>query len=111
MKISLSIGWKALAIASVALLVVLASAWEGLEYYTSQNSFCGGSCHIMNEQYEAWKTSEHHAPGGDPEKQAGCIDCHFLPGGKQTFKAKMQAVRHLAAYLYDRDAHLPIRTS
>jgi hypothetical protein len=33
-----------------------------------------------------------------------------LPGGKQTFKAKMQAARHLAAYLYDRNAHLPIRT-
>lgn len=110
MKVSLSFGWKALAIASVALLVVLASAWEGLEYYTSQNSFCGGSCHTMNEQYEAWKTSKHHLPDGDPEKQAGCIDCHFLPGGKQTFKAKMQAARHLAAYLYDRNAHLPIRT-
>ncbi|MDH3239648.1 MAG: NapC/NirT family cytochrome c [Alphaproteobacteria bacterium] len=110
MKISLSFGWKALAIAPVAVLVVLAGAWEGTEYYTSQNSFCGGSCHIMNEQYVAWQKSKHHALDGDPDKKAGCIDCHFLPGGKRTFKAKMQAARHLAAYLYDRDAPMPIRT-
>jgi len=109
-KVSLSFGWKALAIAFVALIAMFAGAWEGAEYYTSQNSFCGGSCHTMNEQYEAWKTSKHHAPGGDPEKRAGCIDCHFLPGEKQSFKAKMQAARHLAAYLYDRNAPLPIRT-
>lgn len=109
MKVSLSLGWKALAIASVALIAVLAAAWEGANYYTSRNSFCGGSCHIMNEQYEAWKTSKHHAPAGDPEKRADCIDCHFLPGEKRSFKANMEGARHLAAYLYDRDAHLPIR--
>jgi nitrate/TMAO reductase-like tetraheme cytochrome c subunit len=110
LKISLSFGWKALAIAPVAVLVVLVGTWEGAEYYTSRDSFCGGSCHIMNEQYVAWQKSEHHAPGGDADKRAGCIDCHFLPGGKRTFKAKMQAARHLAAYLYDRDAPMPIRT-
>jgi nitrate/TMAO reductase-like tetraheme cytochrome c subunit len=109
-KINLSFGWRALAIASVAVLVVLVGTWEGAEYYTSQNSFCGSSCHIMNEQYVAWQKSKHHAPDADVGKQAGCIDCHFLPGGKRTFKAKMQAARHLAAYLYDRDAHMPIRT-
>jgi nitrate/TMAO reductase-like tetraheme cytochrome c subunit len=74
LKISLSFGWKALAIAPVAVLVVLVGTWEGAEYYTSRDSFCGGSCHIMNEQYVAWQKSEHHAPGGDADKRAGCID-------------------------------------
>jgi nitrate/TMAO reductase-like tetraheme cytochrome c subunit len=63
----------------------------------------------MDEQYQAWKKSKHYAPDGDPEKQAGCIECHFLPGEHGSFKAKMEGVRHLAAYLYDRDAPLPIR--
>lgn len=109
MKFSLSIGWKILAIASLALIAVIVGAWEGANYYTSQSSFCGGSCHVMDEQYQAWKTSEHYSPGGDPEKRAECIDCHFLPGEKRSFKANMEGVRHLAAYLYDPDAHLPIR--
>jgi hypothetical protein len=63
----------------------------------------------MDEQYQAWKDSKHYAPGGDVGKQASCIDCHFLPGEKRSFKAMMQGARHLAAYLYDRDAPLPIR--
>ncbi len=109
MNIRLSFGWKALVIAFAVLTVILASAWEGAEYYTSRNAFCGGSCHIMDEQYQAWKKSEHHAPGGDLEKQATCIECHFLPGQHASFKAKMQGLRHLAAYLYDRDAPMPIR--
>ena len=110
MKLRLSIGWKVLAIAPVAVLAVLVGTYEGAEYYTSRDSFCGGTCHIMNEQYVAWQKSKHHALDGDPDKKAGCIDGHFLPGGKRTFKAKMQAARHLAAYLYDRDAPMPIRT-
>ncbi len=63
----------------------------------------------MNEQYVAWRKSKHYAPGGEPGKHAACIDCHFLPGEKRSFKAKMRGARHLAAYLYDRDAHLPVR--
>jgi nitrate/TMAO reductase-like tetraheme cytochrome c subunit len=108
-ELRLSFGWRALVIASVGFIAVLASGWGGYEYYTSQSSFCGGSCHIMNEQYESWQKSKHYAPGGDKQKAAGCIECHFLPGEKQSFKATMEGARHLAAYLYDRDAHLPIR--
>lgn len=109
MRIAFSFGWKALAIAFVVSIVVLAGAWGGFGYYTSQSSFCGGSCHIMEEQYAAWKDSKHYAPGGDVAKQASCIDCHFLPGEKRSFKAMMQGARHLTAYLHDRDAPLPIR--
>ena len=41
--------------------------------------------------------------------QAECIDCHFLPGKKKSLKAKYEGLRHLAAYLYDPNAPLPIR--
>ena len=109
MKINLSFGWTGLAIASVALIAVLAGSYAGAEYYSSQSSFCGGVCHVMEEQYQAWKKSGHHAPQVEAEKQASCIDCHFLPGGHGSFKGKMEGIRHLAAYLYDPDAHLPIR--
>lgn len=70
MKLSLSIGWKALAIATVVTVAVLAGAWEGANYYTSRDSFCGGSCHVMNEQYVAWQKSKHYAPRGEPGKHA-----------------------------------------
>jgi nitrate/TMAO reductase-like tetraheme cytochrome c subunit len=108
-RIAFSFGWKALAIAFVVSIMVLAGAWEGAEYYTSQSSFCGGSCHIMDEQFQAWKDSKHYAPGGDVAKQASCIECHFLPGEKRSMKVRYEGLRHLFAYLYDRDAPLPIR--
>jgi hypothetical protein len=63
----------------------------------------------MDEPYQAWKKSEHYAPGGDSSRRASCIECHFLPGGKKSFKAMMVGARHLAAYLYDRDGHMPGR--
>jgi len=89
--------------------VFLLTAWGGTEYYTAQSSFCGGSCHTMTEQYEAWQADYHHQSNNPDEMQAECIDCHFLPGEKYGMKAKYEGLRHLAAYLYDPDAPLPIR--
>jgi nitrate/TMAO reductase-like tetraheme cytochrome c subunit len=63
----------------------------------------------MDEQYAAWKNNKHHASKSKDGSQAECIDCHFLPGEKHGFKAKMEGIRHLAAYLYDPEAPLPIR--
>jgi len=85
------------------------TAWGGTEYYTAQSSFCGGSCHAMTEQYEAWQANYHHKSNNPDEMQAECIDCHFLPGEKYGLKAKYEGLRHLAAYLYDPNAPLPIR--
>jgi nitrate/TMAO reductase-like tetraheme cytochrome c subunit len=90
-------------------LLVFLAAWGGMEYYTSKSSFCGGSCHTMTEQYEAWKSDTHHASNNTEQIQAECIDCHFLPGEKYALKAKYEGLRHLAAYLYEPDAPLPIR--
>ncbi len=84
-------------------------AWGGTEYYTAQSSFCGGSCHTMTEQYEAWQANYHHESNNPDGMQAECVDCHFLPGEHGSLKAKYEGLRHLAAYLYDRDAPLPIR--
>ncbi len=90
-------------------IVFLLVAYEGVEYYTSQSSFCGGSCHTMTEQYEAWKANPHNASNNPDGKQADCVDCHFLPGEHSSLKAKYEGLRHLAAYLYNPDAPLPIR--
>lgn len=90
--------------------LILLAAWGGVEYYTVQSSFCGGSCHTMTEQYDTWKSNTHHADKNPDGMQAECVTCHFLPGEKYSFKAKMEGLRHLAAYLYDPNAPLPIRS-
>jgi len=93
----------------VGAAVFLLVGWGGVEYYTSRSSFCGGSCHTMTEQYEAWQSDYHHASNNSEDMQADCIDCHFLPGEHSSLKAKYEGMRHLAAYLYDPEAPLPIR--
>jgi nitrate/TMAO reductase-like tetraheme cytochrome c subunit len=98
-----------IAMTLVIAVVVLLGAYGGFEYYTSQSSFCGGSCHTMTEQHQAWQADFHYAGNNDMDFQAECIDCHFLPGEHGSMKAKYEGLRHLAAYLYDRDAPLPIR--
>ena len=80
-----------------------------MEYATSRSAFCGGVCHIMDEPYASWKASKHHAANSAEGAQAECIECHFLPGGHGSFKGKMEGLRHLAAFLYDPDAPMPIR--
>ncbi len=107
--INFSLSWGVSAAVVLTGIVVLAAAWGGVEYFTSKSSFCGGSCHTMTEQYEAWKSNTHHASNNPDGKQAECVDCHFLPGEKYSLKSKYEGLRHLAAYLYDPDAPLPIR--
>lgn len=42
---------------------------EGLSYFSSNPKACA-NCHIMEEQYDSWRKSSHHAA-------AGCVDCHM----------------------------------
>ncbi len=107
--IELRVTWRLTALIIAGTILFLLTAWGGAEYYTSQPSFCGGSCHTMTEQYEAWKSNFHHKDNNPEGMQADCIDCHFLPGDKHSLKAKYEGLRHLAAYLYDKNAPLPIR--
>ena len=108
-KVLFKVTLASAAITAFVGVVVLTGAWFAQEAYTSRSEFCGGSCHTMTEQFNAWKGSKHHASNSQDGTQAECIECHFLPGEKHGFKAKMEGLRHLAAYLYDRDAPLPIR--
>lgn len=103
--------WKLNSIWAVLILgvIVMGAGYGGMEVYTSQSSFCGGACHVMDEQNEGWKNSKHHASNSKNGTQAECVDCHFGPEGKHSFKAKYEGLRHLFAYLYDDRAPLPIR--
>jgi nitrate/TMAO reductase-like tetraheme cytochrome c subunit len=107
--VGIRLTWRLIALAFAGIVLLLLTAYGGVEYYTSQSSFCGGSCHTMTEQYEAWQSNYHHKSNNPDGMQAECIDCHFLPGEKHSLKAKFEGLRHLAAYLYDPGAPLPIR--
>lgn len=107
--INFRVTWKLAALIFGGVVIFLLTAYGGVEYYTSQSSFCGGSCHTMTEQYEAWKSNYHHKSNNPDGMQADCVDCHFLPGEHHSLKAKYEGLRHLAAYLYNPDAPLPIR--
>ncbi|MBL6952163.1 MAG: NapC/NirT family cytochrome c [Alphaproteobacteria bacterium] len=109
MRLSISVTWVTAVVGLAIALVVIAGGWFAQEAYTSRSEFCGGSCHTMTEQFTAWKNDKHHASQSEDGTQAECVDCHFLPGEKHGFKAKMEGLRHLAAYLYDPEAPLPIR--
>ncbi len=109
MRFLFPLTWVSAAIIAVVAMILLSGAYYAQEKYTSKSSFCGGSCHTMTEQYLAWQNSTHHADNNSEGTQADCVDCHFLPGQKGSFHAKMEGLRHLAAYLYNPDAPLPIR--
>ena len=54
---------------------------KGYSYLSNDPAACA-NCHIMNEQYDGWTRSSHHAV-------ATCNDCHTPPDfiGKYTTKA------------------------
>ncbi|VAX23347.1 hypothetical protein MNBD_NITROSPINAE02-1002 [hydrothermal vent metagenome] len=62
----------------------------GLEYYTSQPSFCG-SCHIMKKYYATWEKSKH--------RNIACVECHYAPGQQHTLTAKFKGLSQLFSYL------------
>jgi cytochrome c nitrite reductase small subunit len=73
---------------------------EGLSYMSNDPRACK-NCHIMNEQYDAWRKSSHHAA-------ATCNDCHvpidFL--GKYLAKAS-NGYHHSKGFTFQ-DFHEPI---
>ncbi len=109
MRIGFSLTFGTAIVGVVAVLVVLTGAWFAQEAYTSRSEFCGGSCHAMTEQFVAWKKDKHFAGNNDKEQEAGCIDCHILPGEENSMKEKYRGLRHLSANLYDAMMPLPIR--
>ena len=82
---------------SALALVLLSSIGIGAgEYYTSQPNFCG-SCHNMEPYYDSWSHDIHGAKLG-----VKCVDCHYAPGEKFTFKAKFKGLSQAASYFSGR---------
>lgn len=73
---------------------------EGFSYFSTDPRACV-NCHIMNDQYNSWRKSSHHAA-------AGCVDCH-LPHdliGKYIAKAS-NGYHHSKGFTFQ-DFHEPI---
>lgn len=74
---------------------------DGAAYLSDDPRACV-NCHVMQEQYDAWQKSGHHAA-------ASCNDCHVPadPLGRWTSKA-VHGWRHSKAFTLQ-DFHEPIR--
>ena len=71
-------------IATIGVILLLVGvSYAGIDYYTAQSAFCGGSCHTMTEQYEAWKRDAHHESNNADGKQAADV-CHVSPMEERT---------------------------
>jgi hypothetical protein len=68
----------------ILLLAVIVSFFTaGAIVVTGQSGFCN-SCHIMNEFYDSWKSSEH--------SNVNCLDCHLQPGFTGYIKGKINGM-------------------
>jgi nitrate/TMAO reductase-like tetraheme cytochrome c subunit len=74
----------------IGVLVVLAAVGgAGLWHVSASPQFCN-SCHIMRPYVDAWAASRH-AP-------VACVQCHYPPGLRDTFRVKFQAVTQVAKW-------------
>lgn len=89
-------GLRAIGLFVVAMLVLGAVGLGGAEYYTAQPAFCG-SCHIMKPYYDSWSRDIHGAKLG-----VRCVDCHYAPGERHTFKAKFKGLSQATSYFSGR---------
>jgi nitrate/TMAO reductase-like tetraheme cytochrome c subunit len=72
--------------------------FTGTVEVTSRPSFCG-NCHIMAPYVESWKTSHHNT--------VSCTKCHYTPGVKNYFAAKMQGFSMTVQYFTGTQGPLP----
>ncbi|HYG77551.1 MAG TPA: cytochrome c nitrite reductase small subunit [Planctomycetota bacterium] len=74
---------------------------EGLSYFSSDPAACV-NCHIMNDQYDSWRKSSHHAA-------AVCVDCHMPEKFFEKIIAKADnGFRHSKGFTLQ-DFHEPIQ--
>jgi cytochrome c nitrite reductase small subunit len=59
---------------------------EGFSYLSNDPKTCV-NCHIMNDEYDAWRKGPHHAV-------ATCNDCHVPPHFPQKYIAKAENGYH-----------------
>jgi len=91
-------GWKKpFFIVLIVSIVVIVAMMASVESYTGTSGFCGTSCHIMDPAYQSWKGDKH---GEKAEKQVvACVQCHYAPGERKTFKAKSKGLGQLFTFL------------
>lgn len=74
-------------VATVAnLLVVATASYRGAAYMDSPE-FCGQSCHVMNPEYAAYLISPH--------SHVACVECHIGTGAEAYFSAKVNGTKQL----------------
>lgn len=73
---------------------------EGLAYLSNDPQACV-NCHIMNEQFDAWRKGPHHAV-------ATCNDCHVPPHFPAKYIAKSENGYHHSKGFTFQDFHEPI---
>jgi hypothetical protein len=68
----------------ILVLLLLAAIFSGgAIVVTGQPGFCD-SCHIMNEYYDSWATSDHN--------EINCLECHLQPGFAGYVKGKINGL-------------------
>lgn len=75
---------------------------EGFSYFSTDPRACA-NCHIMNDQFDSWQKSSHHAA-------AICVDCH-MPHDSIVAKLIAKAdngYRHSKGFTFQ-DFHEPIQ--
>ncbi len=74
-------------VATVANILVVATAtYHGASYMDSPQ-FCGRSCHVMAPEYTAYQISAH--------SHVACVECHIGTGAKAYFSAKVNGTKQL----------------
>jgi cytochrome c nitrite reductase small subunit len=74
---------------------------EGFSYMSSDPTVCK-NCHIMNDQFDSWRKSSHHAA-------AGCVDCHLPHDLVGKYIAKGSNGYHHSKGFTFQDFHEPIQ--
>ena len=88
--------FKRIGITALILIVISAIGLAIADHKTSQPEFCG-SCHIMKPYYESWHADVH---GGKLE--IACVECHYAPGERESFTAKLRGLSQVASYISGR---------
>lgn len=83
-------------IGGLIFVAVAGAGLGGAEYYTATPKFCS-SCHIMEPYYESWSHDKHGA-----KLDVRCVDCHYAPGERFTFKAKFKGLSQATSYFSGR---------
>jgi cytochrome c nitrite reductase small subunit len=73
---------------------------EGTSYFSTDPRACA-NCHIMQDQFDSWTKSSHHA-------RAGCVDCHLPQEFIPKYLAKAENGYHHSKGFTLLDFHEPI---